>query len=105
VEEISDPFDYSDAMQKILFSKFHEFGAYNDFEMLLKGAITFYDHNDEISKFIKLININKKFEEIILKKLEKKGDFACERFKIEKEMIKLVDEEYDNNVQVTYNFN
>jgi hypothetical protein len=95
-EEKNNPYIYSIEMDKILFSRFSYFGMHKDFESLMRYAYVLYS-NDEITKFIELLRLNKKLQEIII---SKKDEFFVTRFNLEAQMITNVDNEMQKNVEV-----
>jgi hypothetical protein len=93
-------FIYINVMEQILVKKFSEYGAFKDFETLMKFANKFYSDDESISRYTNLLTKNKKLEQIILSKLD---EFTNRRFALEALLLKQTEDEIEsvNEVKIT----
>jgi hypothetical protein len=95
-------FEYSVEIEKMITNKFSEFGVFKDFENLIKSANKFYNDNDEITTYDKLLQQDQKLRQIILSKMDMSvAKDATLRFQLEAAMISLVNEDIDTRVAVS----
>ena len=98
-------FEYSVEIEKMITNKFSEFGVFKDFENLIKSANSFYNDNDEITTYDKLLQQDQNLRQIILSKMDRSvAKDATLRFQLEAAMISLVNEDIDTRVAVSLKF-
>jgi hypothetical protein len=89
-------FEYTTAINKIFKEKFPGYVNYNDFELLIELCNNLYV-NDEILKFIEMLQKDRRFETIMENKM---GNIFRLRFAIEKFVIAEVNVELKNYFDV-----
>jgi len=88
--EESSSFKYTDIIDNKLSKLFEDFGAFKDYESLIKTANIIYDENDGVQSFIKLLSRNEKLQNLIL---SKKSEQAQKQISLERVMLKKLEEE------------